>query len=115
MKMPVPSRKARDGTAATKPPCLVGGRFCSGRPFFGRAAVCSIQYQAESPPTKGFTYHSGIPPLFCWTTQLQAIIINGVIRVREWNQLFFLRPSGAGRHGIARSKKNDPQNGGHQE
>src|SRR5229473_7548756 len=45
-----PSRKARDGTAATKPPCVFGGRFCRGRPFFGRAAVCSIQYQAESPP-----------------------------------------------------------------
>ena len=50
IKMPVPSRKARDGTAATKPPGVVGGRFCRGRPFFGRAAVCSIQYQAESPP-----------------------------------------------------------------
>src|SRR4029077_14796211 len=48
--MPVPSRKARDGTAATKPPCVVAGRFCSGRPFFGRAAVRAIEYQAESPP-----------------------------------------------------------------
>src|SRR6266436_5050507 len=47
--MPVPSRKARDETAATKPPCVVGGRFCRGRPFFGRAGVCSIQYQFESP------------------------------------------------------------------
>src|SRR5216684_580424 len=51
--MPVPSRKARDGTAATKPPSDVGGRFYRGRPFFGRAAACSIQYQAESPPNSG--------------------------------------------------------------
>src|SRR6266481_3228604 len=48
-KMPVPSRKARDGTAGTKPPCDVGARFCRGRPFFGRAAVGSIQCHGVSP------------------------------------------------------------------
>src|SRR5579864_7329169 len=34
-RMPVPSRDARDGTAATKPSCLVVGGFCRGRPFLG--------------------------------------------------------------------------------
>jgi hypothetical protein len=41
------------------PSCDVGGRFCSGRPFFGRAAVCCIQYQAESPPKAGSFYRVG--------------------------------------------------------
>src|SRR5712691_4344706 len=64
--MPVPSRKARDGTAATKSPCVAGGRFCSGRPFFGRAAVCSIQYQAESPPGFVIAPGSGIITSIYW-------------------------------------------------
>jgi len=41
LKMPVPPRKTRDGTGAKKAQCLMR-RFCSGRPTFGRAAVCSL-------------------------------------------------------------------------
>jgi hypothetical protein len=48
MSMPVPPRKTRDGTAATKPSSLVGGEFCRSRPFLGRAAVRRIQNQTES-------------------------------------------------------------------
>jgi len=48
--MPVPSRNARDGTAATKPSCLDGCGCCSGRPLFGRAAGYSTQDQTESLP-----------------------------------------------------------------
>src|ERR1700686_1464131 len=52
--MPVPSRKARDGTTDTKPFRLVESRSCRGRPFFGRTADCSLQNPTESLPNRGF-------------------------------------------------------------
>ena len=50
VNVPVPSRKARDGMAATKPNSVDDGRFCRGHPFYGRAAVRTFQDQAEPPP-----------------------------------------------------------------
>src|ERR1039458_5638477 len=41
--MPAPPRKARGGAASTKPSSHCGGCFCSGRPFFWRAALSFVQ------------------------------------------------------------------------
>ena len=49
-KMPVPSRKARDGTAATKPPFIDGfvdaARFLGGQPFASFSTEVS-RHQSE--------------------------------------------------------------------
>jgi len=50
--VPAPSRRTRDGVASTKPARIFGGGFCRGRPFFGRAAICSIQVDSKPCPLR---------------------------------------------------------------
>src|SRR5487761_334709 len=49
-KTRIPPRKARDGTATTKPCCRFGGRFCRGRPFLERPTVRSIETKLSHYP-----------------------------------------------------------------
>src|SRR5438309_2805996 len=48
--MPAPSRRTRDGVAATRTPCVCGRCICSGRPLFGRADVCFTEHQNDPLP-----------------------------------------------------------------
>ena len=74
MKMPVPSRNSRDGTASTKPSRNLGGGFCRGRPFLGRAAVCSLRVAPLTRHEKARSNETGesaaadSPILFCETS-----------------------------------------------
>jgi hypothetical protein len=58
----------------------------------------------------GAVYRVGQQELFFWTTQADGTIIKASIKVRDWVHLLYLPLSGAGRHGLTRSRKHDPQN-----
>src|SRR5260370_7207650 len=53
--MPSPTRKTRDGEAATRALGTDGSCFCRGRPLFGRAAFRSVKPHEKNP--LGLIFH----------------------------------------------------------